>query len=348
MKKKRFYNNKKRNKKWTEQEKGRKISFADKYIETDNSSDKYGRTGKKEKKPFFTRIRLNIFAKYFIIALGCFAVISAGYTVMDLYIERNAMPITENSDDVSDDISAVSLQLKSEKIESMSMDGGVMLEAVLDELQKGGFTSVAFDIKRDDGTIGYNSSLATIDMYGAESSFASNAGESINEFIKNDILPVGIIYCYKDNIFAPGDLTAGIKMNGKLYRDNNANAYLNPDSDSVYNYIKSIIEEVKAMGVTVFVLEGCDLPDELGDGYRDGFKPLANRLYSDFGNEIKLIESISVSINSDNTKAIQEEWKEKTDGIDSRNIIFSVSAKNKNKVKKFLDNQDGISYIISE
>ena len=41
MKKKRFYNNKKRNIKWTEKQTGRKISFADKYIEAGSGSDKF-------------------------------------------------------------------------------------------------------------------------------------------------------------------------------------------------------------------------------------------------------------------------------------------------------------------
>lgn len=348
MKKKRFYNNKKRNTKWTEREKGRKINFADKYIEEGSGSDKYTKSRKKEKKPFFTRERLNTFAKYFIIAVGCFAVISVGYTVTDLYIERNAMPLTEDKDDSNADISTVSLKLKSDKIESLSMDAGVMLTAVLDELQEGGYTSAAFDLKRSDGTIGYDSALATIDMYGAESSPASEAQKSINELISNDILPVGMIYCYRDNIVAAGDLTAGITVNGKLYRDSGGNAYLNPNSETSYNYIKGIIEEVKAMGVTVFVLYGCDLPVELGDSFNDGFKPLADRLYNDFGKEIKLLEGVSVSVNADNTKAIREEWKEKTGDIDSGDVIFIVSAKNKNKVKQFLDNQDDISYIISE
>lgn len=348
MKKKRFYNNKKRNTKWTEQEKGRKINFADKYIESGSGSDKYNRGRKKEKKPVFTKERFNTLAKYLIIAVACFVIISVGYTVMDLYIERNSMPLVENEADSSADMSTVSLELKSEKIEPLSMDGGVMLTAVVNELQEGGYTSVAFDLKRDDGTIGYNSSLATIDMYGAESSPASDIEKSIGEFISNDILPVGRIYCYKDNIVATGDLTAGIFANGKLYRDEGSNTYLNPNSDTAYNYIKGIIEEVKGMGVTVFVLDGCDLPDELGDSYNDGFKPISDKLYKDFGSEIKLLESISISINSDNAKAIREEWKEKTEGIEREDIIFSVKAKNKNKVKQFLDNQDGISYIISE
>ena len=50
MKKKRFYNNKKRNIKWTEKQTGRKISFADKYIEAGSGSHKFDAKRPKQKK----------------------------------------------------------------------------------------------------------------------------------------------------------------------------------------------------------------------------------------------------------------------------------------------------------
>lgn len=349
MKRKRFYhNNKKRNEKWTEPPKGRKINFADKYIETGSGSDKYDNRRKKEKKPLFTKEHLKFFAKYLIVAVCCFTVIGTGYTLMDLYIERNAMPLTEKDDSISTDMSNVVVQLKSARVEPLSLDGGVMLSAVVDETIDGGYTSVVFDLKRDDGTIGYDSALATIDMYGAQSSPATDLQSSVFEFVSNDILPVGRISCYKDNIVGANDLTAGLTVDGRLYRDSADNAYLNPSSESAYSYIRGIIEETKGMGVMVFVLENCNLPEELSGSYGDGFKALADKLYSDFGNDIKLIEGVAVSVNADNAKSIEEEWKEKTASLNSSGIVFNVTAKDKEKVKQFLDTQDGISYIISE
>ena len=267
---------------------------------------------------------------------------------MDLYIERKAMPIAPSSDDVVADMNNVSLVLQCDRIEPMAMDGGVMLSAVIDETNDKGYTSVAFDLKRDDGTIGYDSSLATIDMYGAESSPAGDIGKSINEFLANDILPVGRISCYKDNVAASGDLTAGITVNNKLYVDSDGNTYLNPDSQTTYNYIKGIIEEVKGMGVTVFILDNCDLPEDISGNYKDGFKILAEKLYNDFGSDIRLVEGVSVTISSDNAKAIQKEWEEKTKDISGDNIIFNITAKNKNKVKDYLDNHSNINYSITE
>lgn len=348
MKKKRFYNNKKRNEKWTEQPQGRKISFADKYIDSGSGSDKYDKRRAKEKKPFFTRERFEAFLKNAVVVIGCFLIICVGYTVMDLYIERKAMPIAPSSDDVVADMNNVSLVLQCDRIEPMAMDGGVMLSAVIDEINDKGYTSVAFDLKRDDGTIGYDSGLATIDMYGAESSPAGDIGKSISKFLANDILPVGRISCYKDNVAASGDLTAGITINNKLYMDSDGNTYLNPDSQTTYNYIKGIIEEVKGMGVTVFILDNCDLPEDISGNYKDGFKILAEKLYNDFGSDIRLVEGVSVTISSDNAKAIQKEWEEKTKDISGDNIIFNITAKDKNKVKDYLDNHSNINYSITE
>ena len=348
MKKKRFYKNKKRNEKWTEPQRGRKISFADKYIDSGSGSDKYDNSRKKEKKPFFSKERLNIFSKYLIVVLGCFLIIAVGYTAMDLYMERNAMPLAENPDDGMAAMSGVTLNLKSDRIEPLVMDGGVMLWTVINEVNENGYSSVTFDLKRDDGTIGYESNLATIDMYGAQSSPAGDIEKSISEFLTNDILPVGRISCYKDNVAAAGDLTAGITVDGKLYKDAEDNNYLNPDSPTTYNYIKGIIEEVKAMGVTVFVLDNCDLPEELGDSYHDGFKALSEKLYTDFGEDIKLLDCVSVSINGEKEKDIEKEWKEKTKNNSGDNVVYNITAKNKEKVKNFLDNQNGINYIISE
>lgn len=347
MKKKRFYNNKKRNEKWTEPPRGRKINFADKYVDAGKGSDKFENRRPKEKKPFFTKEHFEHLARYLIVAVACFIIIGTGYTLMDLYIERNAMPLTQSDDSSSADMSSLTIQLKSKRIEPLSMDGDIMLDAVIDEVTEGGFSSVTFDLKRDDGTIGYDSALATIDMYGAELSPASDAKKSVSEFTANDILPVGRISCYKDNIVASGDLTAGITENGRLYRDRNDNAYLNPDSESAYGYIRGIIEEAKGLGINIFVLDNYDLPEEL-NGYSDGFDALADKLYHDFGNDIKLFKSIPVSITSDNAKAIQEEWAEKTQNLYGADIVFNVTAKDAQGVKQFLDMQDNVNYIITE
>lgn len=296
MKKKRFYNNKKRNTKWTEKETGRKISFADKYIEAGTGSDKFDKKRPKQKKSLFTKEKTGNMIKSVLIIIFCFVFLSAGYSFMDLYIDRNAMPETEENEASGAAFRQMNLELKSLYTPSLSLDDGVMLDSVIESAQNGGYSSVTFDLKRDDGTVGYESGLATIGAYGAISSAAAQLEKSAAKLAGQDIIPLGRISCYRDNIVPMSDLDSAIKSGKSVYKDSDGNTYLNPNGETAYNYIKSIIEETNAMGISVYLLANCDLPDDIDGDYDDGFDSLAKRLYADFGDEIKLIECVDVEI----------------------------------------------------
>lgn len=299
MKKKRFYNNKKRNSKWTEKETGRKISFADKYIDAGSGSDKFDFKRPKPKKKRAAKEKTAKLFKNIAIVIACFLIISVGYSAMDLYIDRNAMPETEENTGESVSFSNVNLMLKGMSVQSISLDNSVMLDSVIKSAEDEAYSSVTFDLKRDDGTIGYDSKLATIRAYGAISSPAAQLEKSVAKLNQADIIPIGRISCYKDNIVALSDLDSAIKSGKSVYKDANGNAYLNPNNSTTYNYIKSIIEETKAMGINVFLLDNTKLPGDISGDYNDGFAALAKKLYAEFGQDIKFIEAIDVTINDD-------------------------------------------------
>lgn len=299
MKKKRFYNNKKRNSKWTEKENGRKISFADKYIDAGSGSDKFDFKRPKPKKKRAAKEKTAKLFKNIAIVIACFLIISVGYSAMDLYIDRNAMPETEENTGESVSFSNVNLMLKGMSVQSISLDNSVMLDSVIKSAEDEAYSSVTFDLKRDDGTIGYDSKLATIRAYGAISSPAAQLEKSVAKLNQADIIPIGRISCYKDNIVALSDLDSAIKNGKSVYKDTNGNAYLDPNSSTTYNYIKSIIEETKAMGINVFLLDNTKLPGDISGDYNDGFAALAKKLYAEFGQDIKFIEAIDVTINDD-------------------------------------------------
>ena len=56
------------------------------------------------------------------------------------------------------------------------------------------------------------------------------------------------------------------------------------------------------MGVSVFVLCDTELPEDIAESYNDGFEPLAKRLYSDIGSNIKLLEAVEVSLKGKDEK----------------------------------------------
>lgn len=383
MKKKRFYNNKKRNSKWTEPEKGRKIDFADKYIEAGTGSDKFDKKRPKRKKKRFTAEKTNKLIKGVLTVIFSFAVISVGYGVMDLYMDRNSMPETDFSQSDTASLGSLSLNVQSVGVPSLSLDGSVMLDAVISDVQKLGYSSVTFDLKRDDGTVGYESSLATIEAYGAVSSAAVDLKSSVSRLLESDLLPIARISCYKDNIATSADLTAAVTKGTSVYKDAENNAYLNPDSAVTYNYIKGIIEEAKAMGVTVFALDNTRLPDEISNGYNDGFTVLSKKLYADFGDSIKLlnvntVEAIDDSIVEESTYAdgeavVNEEasgyekaatqsdynqlsdadafeklLEEKIMGSAGANSVYYIKTNNVDAVRKYLDSKNISNYIIIE
>ncbi len=374
MRKKRFYNNKKRNTKWTEPEKGRKIDFADKYIDAGTGSDKFDSKRPKKRKKRFTAEKTGKFFKNAIVVLLCFCVVSAGYTIMDLYMERNAMPENNSNSQVESNIGSLSLNIKSRVVPSLSLDGGVMLDAVISDTQNQGYSSVTFDLKRNDGTIGYESKLATIDAYGAISSASTDLEGSVARLLESDLLPIARISCYRDNIAPVADLTAAVTNGASLYKDADGNTYLNPDSQTTYNYIKGIIEEAKGMGITVFVLDNTELPEDIGSNYKDGFAGLTKKLYADLGEEIKLLMAVDVDAVCDvvnnavpdedseenavvlpegDTEYVQsdEEFEkdlsQKIQRNAGTNAVYYITTNREDDLKSYLNGKDTANYIIS-
>lgn len=317
MKKKRFYKNIKRNQKWTEEEKGYPVEFADKYA-TDEGiySDKYDYMRPKTKKKRHNKIKARKVLKGIGIAVLCYAVISVGYTFMGVYMDRNAMPV--NYEDVKPEseslFNEVALDLNGEFTQSISLDGSVMLDSVTSDLLSNGCNSVMFDIKRSDGSIGYKSSIATVDTYGAVAFPATDLRGSVVKLAEQDILAVARVYCYLDNLTPEKDHSAAIlNSNSVPYTDKKGNTYLNPDSEIAYKYIKDIIAEAVDMGITVFVLDGTDLPENIADKYNDGFDYLAQRLYSDLGTDIKLLEAVDFELTNDMLSIEQEDEEQTTE-----------------------------------
>ncbi|MGN0533208.1 MAG: putative glycoside hydrolase [Eubacterium sp.] len=345
MKKKRFYNNKKRGEKWTEEVKGRRINFADKYIDAGTGSDKFDNRRPTVKKPVFTRDNFEKLLKRLIIAVICFAIISAGYMIMDVNIQRNAMPSDYLEQEHTADLSEMKLSIGATDIPTLAMDGGVMLETVVDELQKSKFTSAAFDLKRSDGTVSYLSGQASVEAYGAVSSPANDMAASVKALLENDVLPIARVCCYKDNIAPKADSSVRLNYGGKAYKDSSGSTYLNPQSSSAYNYIKGIIEEASAMGITVFALDYCDLPDGLNEKVNGGFEFLSNKLYADLGDSVKLVEVKHITVAAKSAKAIKKELGEKAE-YNNSSVVYYVSASDKGAVKQVLDSLGNINYVL--
>lgn len=293
--------------------------------------------------------------KRFLIAVLCLALIGVGYTGMDIYITRHAVP-AENINigkNQKSYLSKIDLALNATLVDSISLDGSIMLESVIEEVHTNAHNSIIFDAKRSDGTIGYASNLASIDTYGATSNASSNPKASTKTLLEYDILPVARIACYKDNVAPAQNGTLAI-MQGDRYYTKNGNTYLNPNSEDAYAYIRDIIRELNTFGVTIFVLSDCDLPDELGDQYKDGFKALSTKLTNDLGTGVKFIEQVDVEVTGVDpadgkitNKMIKKEISDFPKLGD--NQIYCVTTKLDNhRVEQLLKESNVSSYFIGE
>ena len=298
--KRKFYTNEHRNEHWTEEPKGRPIDFADKYTVDGETGDMYNdkRRAAQHKAQRKKESRQKAI-KIVVSSLAAVALLFGGYTARDVHMIRQAEPaeklLRQNSSD-SNALSQISINVSSIMTESVSLDNSTMLTSVINDVHNFSANSITFDAKREDGTIGYRSSLATIDTYGAVSDVGSDSVGSIKQLIDNDILPVARICCYKDNVLPSQNRNFAVTKGKKLYTDSNGNNYLNPNNEQVYNYILDIVRELKGYGVQVFVLYGCDLPSDISDKYNDGFKKLAKRLQSDLGGDVKLLKEVDVKV----------------------------------------------------
>lgn len=298
MKKKRFFVKQKRGSKWTEEQTGRKIEFADKYLYEGSYSDKFDYRRPKQQNTVIEKEKKQRKNQKIIIAVLSIVLIAVGYTGMDAYMQIMATPAKklEQSHNIPQgNLAQTYLQLSAKSIEGVALDNSVMLQSVIDDANTNGFTSLVFDAKRHDGTVGYTSQLAAIDTYSAISSPGSKPQESIARLVENNILPVARICCYKDNVVPNLAQNMALYQNGVVYTDSDGNTYLNPNSQNAYDYIKDIIQELNNYGVTVFILYGCDLPEEIGDEYKDGYDHLVSRLENELGTQIKFISEVEVS-----------------------------------------------------
>ena len=300
QKKRKFYTNEHRNEHWTEEPQGRPIDFADKYTVEGEAGNVYNDKRRaaqyKAQKRKENRLRA---IKIVVSSLLIVVLLFGGYTVMDVHMIRQAEPAEKllNQDNAdSNALSQLTINVSSLMTESISLDNSAMLTSVINEVHDTSANSITFDAKRDDGTIGYRSSLATIDTYGAMSNVGSDSIGSIKRLIENDIMPVARICCYKDNVLPSHNKDLAVKKGKKLYTDSQGNNYLDPNNEQVYNYILDIVRELKGCGVQVFVLYDYNLPSDVSDKYNDGYKTLAKRLQNDLGGDVKLLKEVDVKI----------------------------------------------------
>ncbi len=271
--------------------------------------------------------------KALMIAVGICLVIT-GFIIADASIVRHGIKEPEKvsvnveSGEAGGALSGDSFV--SEYVPSVALDNSVMLSSVIKEAQENEFSSITFDIKRDNGTVGYASQLVAVNTLGAVSSPASKLHESMNALRKSNIDSIGRVCCLLDNL-APQKSSAMAVMNGdKIYTDGDGNTYLNPDSEEAYGYLRDIVNESRNLGLNVMILSHCSLPEEISGNYNDGFEKLSGRLYADLGGDVTFLEGVDAQIKG---------WDAEEGEYNSQGI--------KNDIKKLPELKDNQIYVIT-
>lgn len=238
--------------------------------------------------------------KNILIAFMCVILICLGYIGADAYMIRHAKPAKSDYTEVTDEngeTKNTTPNIKSIGVSSFALDDSVMLKSVIDDVEKRGYKSVTFDFKRDDGTVGYKSSLTAVDTFGAVALAGTKVHESVKTLKEKNITPIGRICCYLDNVVPPKSAEMAFMKGGKIYKDKDGNTYLNPNSDAAYKYIKDIVLECYNLGVHTFVLSSTNLPKSVSKGSGDGFETISNKLKKDVAEDIVLFEAVDVKLN---------------------------------------------------
>ncbi|NCB62403.1 MAG: hypothetical protein EOM52_02135 [Clostridia bacterium] len=138
----------------------------------------------------------------------------------------------------------------------------------MSQMEAAGANAVWFDMKADDGTLGYVSSL---DL--AVKAKTSAADPALNEAIKTlntteGLYTVARVSCFKDDLLSNADYTLNILTNsGYRWTDPQKLHWSSPASDAVRTYITGVCRELAALGFDEIVLDNAGYPTDGNLGY---------------------------------------------------------------------------------
>lgn len=132
---------------------------------------------------------------------------------------------------------------------------------VKEQMQKGGGNAVIFDMRMEDGSLGYVSKLRQ-----AIDSGASAATPGLNDAIRTmnqnpALYSIARVSCFSDEKLTRLEPDLALKRgSGVAWRDESQRAWLSPDRDTVQTYLLDICRELRALGFDEILLTNCAYP----------------------------------------------------------------------------------------
>lgn len=248
-----------------------RVDYIDQYLYGEHYSDRYDPLRNKGKKNDVEKAHLAKTVKRCILTVTCLAVFCLGYFFMYVIMERNAMPSDfpqpvavsgQEDNPAKPNVNDADVALNAKYIPSYYLDGGKMMEAVIQDAINDGYNAVMFDLKRRDGTLAYPSNLTAAATYRAIADPGADIKKSIDMLYENNLVPLARVYCFSDNTAALADPALAVTdAAGQPWRSPSGRYWLNPYSAYAVEYLTSIILEIQELGINSILLDGVSLPD---------------------------------------------------------------------------------------
>ena len=134
------------------------------------------------------------------------------------------------------------------------------------QVEAAGATAALFDMKADDGSLGYISGLAL-----AIQAEASAADPALNAAIQllngGEVYTVARVSCFRDNLVPRSDMSLAIHTNAGNWRDSGDTRWLSPANESARQYVVGVCRELAALGFDEILLDNWGYPAEGNLGY---------------------------------------------------------------------------------
>ncbi len=134
--------------------------------------------------------------------------------------------------------------------------------SVQTRLAAAGADAAVFDMKADDGSLGYVSTVA--DKASAQDETLNAAIRALNE---SGVYTVARVSCFKDNLMAEDTKYAILTNSGYRWRDENEIRWISPTNEAVQNYLVGIVTELAALGFDEILLDHAGYPTTGHLGY---------------------------------------------------------------------------------
>ena len=151
---------------------------------------------------------------------------------------------------------------------ALQLPRSALVEGTAEEqLREAGANAAVFDMKADDGSLGYVSDLELARTTGA-SSAEPGLNEAIRQLTGGDVYTVARVSCFRDNTVPYNDNSTALRTAIGNWRDRENIRWLSPARESACEYVAGICRELAALGFDEILLDYPAFPTE-SDGSLD-------------------------------------------------------------------------------